>query len=398
MRLVVSLTAAAALAAVLAPGALAFRFTDEARLVPVGVVGQAYSHQLSMSGGCLRVTIAIGPGSLPPGLHLSGGPSDETQNSWRIEGTPTAAGEFPFWIVARSLWPECMGDSTEEDWVIRVSGSGGGSTPPVTPPAPTPAPSLAIQQSSVPGADTGAAYSTRFTASGGGSQTWSVVGGVLPVGIQLAGDGTLSGRATIAGDYTFTVRVQSGSGASQKTFTIAVREGVTASIQATKQAEQGVALTLRPAFAGGVAPHAWSLASGSLPAGLSLDAATGALTGTPTEAGTYALALKVADRDGRSATVQTQLVVNAPIALATRSLPLYVRGVRTSFQLATEGGVGKKRFQIASGRLPVGLRLQVNGLLVGTPRALGRFRVVVRVTDGYKVTATRAYTLLVRRS
>jgi hypothetical protein len=395
MRLVVSLTAAAAFAAVLAPGALAFRFTDEARAVPVMVVGQTYSHQLSMAGGCLRVAISIGPGSLPPGLRLAGAPSDETQNSWRIEGTPTQAGEFPFWIVARSLWPECMGDSTEEDWVIRVTGSGGAPPPPNPPPAP--APSLAIQQSAVPGADTGAAYSTRLTASGGGSQSWSVVGGVLPVGIQLAGDGTLSGRATIAGDYTFTVRVQAGGGAAQKTFTIAVREGVTASIQATKQAEQGVALKLRPAFAGGLAPHTWSLASGLLPAGVSLDAATGALTGTPTQAGTYALALKVTDRDGRSATVQTQLVVNPPIALATRSLPLHVRGVRTSFQLATEGGVGKKRFQIASGRLPVGLRLQVNGVLVGTPRALGRFRVVVRVTDGYKVTATRAYTLLVRR-
>jgi Putative Ig domain len=397
MRLVVSFIAAAAFAAVLAPGALAFRFTDEARAVPVGVVGQPYSHQLSMAGGCLRVATSIGPGSLPPGLHLAGAPSDETQNSWRIEGTPTQAGEFPFWIVARSLWPECMGDSTEEDWVIRVTGSGGGSTPSVTPPAPAPSPSLAIQQTSVPGADTGAAYATRFTASGGGSQSWSVVGGVLPVGIQLAGDGTLSGRATIAGDYTFTVRVQAGGGAAQKTFTIAVREGVTASIQATKQAEQGVALALRPAFAGGLAPHTWSLASGSLPAGVTLDAATGALSGTPTQAGTYELALKVADRDGRSATVQTQLVVNAPIALVTRALPLYVRAVRTSFQLETEGGVGKKRFQIVSGRLPVGLRLQVNGVLVGTPRALGRFRVVVRVTDGYKVTATRAYTLLVRR-
>ena len=66
MRLVVSLTAAAALAAVLAPGALAFRFTDEARLVPVGVVGQPYSHQLSMAGGCRLVTMRIGPGSLPP--------------------------------------------------------------------------------------------------------------------------------------------------------------------------------------------------------------------------------------------------------------------------------------------------------------------------------------------
>ena len=135
-----------------------------------------------------------------------------------------------------------------------------------------------------------------------------------------------------------------------------MREGVTASIQATKQAEQGVALALRPAYAGGIAPHRWSLASGSLPVGVSLDAATGALAGTPTQAGTYALALNGAYPHGRSATVQTQVVVTR----RSRSRPVRCRSTCAACaprsSLLTEGGVGKKRFQVVSGRLPVGLR------------------------------------------
>ena len=67
----------------------------------------------------------------------------------------------------------------------------------------------------------------------------------------------------------------------------------------------GVPLTFRPAVGGGIAPHAWALVAGTLPAGMSLDTATGALTGTPQAAGAFPLSLKVSDRDGRSATVQT---------------------------------------------------------------------------------------------
>lgn len=129
---------------------------------------------------------------------------------------------------------------------------------------------------------------------------------------------------------------------------------------------------------------------------MSLDTATGALTGTPRAAGAFPLSLKVADRDGRSATVQTQLLVNERLSFATRSLPGYRRGVWSSVPVELRGGAGKKRFKVVAGRLPVGLRLNVNGTLVGTPCALGRFRVVVSATYGYKVTATRALALVVR--
>src|ERR1700739_2603743 len=53
---------------------------------------------------------------------------------------------------------------------------------------------------------------------------------------------------------------------------------------------------------GGTAPYHWSISSGALPAGLSLGASTGQITGTPTQAGTASFTVQVSDS---STTVQT---------------------------------------------------------------------------------------------
>jgi hypothetical protein len=54
---------------------------------------------------------------------------------------------------------------------------------------------------------------------------------------------------------------------------------------------------------GATPPYTWSIASGSLPAGLSLDSATGAITGTPTAAGTANFTVQVEDSGSSPQTV-----------------------------------------------------------------------------------------------
>ena len=55
------------------------------------------------------------------------------------------------------------------------------------------------------------------------------------------------------------------------------------------------------AVTGGVAPYTFTLHSGSLPPGLSLHPSTGALTGTPTAAGSFSFVIKVVDLNGQVA-------------------------------------------------------------------------------------------------
>jgi hypothetical protein len=61
--------------------------------------------------------------------------------------------------------------------------------------------------------------------------------------------------------------------------------------------------------AGGTAPFAWSISSGALPSGLSIDANTGAISGTPTALGPYDFTIRLTD-------------ASAPVQAVTRSMSI----------------------------------------------------------------------------
>jgi hypothetical protein len=156
---------------------------------------------------------------------------------------------------------------------------------------------------------------------------------------------------------------------------------------------------------GGVPPLKWTIASGSLPAGLSLAASTGDtvnITGTPTMGGNSNFTIAVTDATGASNTSGPLNIVVSTLAFTTTS-PLTPGTVGTPYsqQFAASGGMSPYTFAVASGStLPAGLTLDpTTGILSGTPTtaAAGNDSFGVTVTDSEATPAsiTETFTLVI---
>ena len=165
----------------------------------------------------------------------------------------------------------------------------------------------------------------------------------------------------------------------------------------------GVAYSATLAATGGVTPYVWSIVSGSLPAGLSLNASTGMISGTPTSAGTSNFTVQVTDAQNPadSDTQALSLTINspAPLNITTTSLPDARRGRSYSQTLQATGGVKPYTWSLAAGTLPPGLSLNAaTGVISGTPTTRGTWSFTVRVQDSQAPAAsdTQALSLQVR--
>ncbi len=79
----------------------------------------------------------------------------------------------------------------------------------------------------------------------------------------------------------------------------------------TGTAQVGIAYASALTASGGVAPYTFSITSGALPPGLTLNTSTGAITGTPTTAGIYNFTAQVVDLKGNTATGSFSITVTS---------------------------------------------------------------------------------------
>ena len=132
--------------------------------------------------------------------------------------------------------------------------------------------------------------------------TGAISSGTATYGTSALSVGSHSITAVYGGDSNY-----NGSTSSVLTQTInAVPQVTTTSLPAGKA---GTSYSATLAATAGTTPYTWSISSGSLPAGLSLNASTGAITGAPTAAGTTNFTVQVTDADSITATQPLSIVI-----------------------------------------------------------------------------------------
>ncbi|VVE90823.1 putative Ig domain-containing protein [Pandoraea bronchicola] len=343
-------------------------------------VGAAYSQTVSASGGSAPYSYAVTSGALPAGLTLSSGGS--------LSGTPTAGGTFNFTITATD-----------------ANSYTGARTYSLTVGIPT----IVVSPTTLPGATIATAYSQTITASGGTAPYGYVItSGSLPAGMALTTGGVLSGTPTAGGIFNFTVSAKDSSAgtgspyAGSRAYTLTVASP-TMTITPASGALNGVAGTAYSrnfSASGGVGPYTYALAvsAGTMPTGLSWNAGTATLSGTPTTAGTVNFTVTATDSStgsGPYAVIGTYaLTVSAPtIAVAPATLPSPAIATAYSQTVSASNGNAPYTYAITAGALPAGLALSSSGVLSGTPTASGTFSFTVTATDANGFAASRAYSV-----
>lgn len=248
--------------------------------------GVAYSANLSVSGGTGPYTYSVVGGSLPNGLTVSNG---------KISGTPTTAGSFTFTIKATDK----NGNSDTTTCKIIV----------VAPPV-----DLKCGTCGANKAYKGNSYSATLAVSGGSpGYSFNVSSGSLPPGLSLSNStGKITGTPTSTGTFTFTTKVTDAKGKTDTatcTITVIAPVDLGCGSCGADKARKNKSYSASPAVKGGTGSYSYSLQSGQLPSGLTLNTSTGRISGTPSKSGTFTFTIKATDGGGDSDNATCTIVV-----------------------------------------------------------------------------------------
>ncbi|WP_294383702.1 GEVED domain-containing protein, partial [Prosthecobacter sp.] len=224
--------------------------------LPVAYMGNAYSQSITASGGTAPYSYAVSSGTLPAGLSLS--------TSGVLSGTPTTSNGAGANVTIRST--DVYGCQISRSYSVIVC------------------PAITVNPAIAADATVGSSYSQTVSGSGGASPyTFDVVSGALPSWASLnPTTGVISGTPNSTTSATFTVRATDANGCQgTRGFTIAPTcPTVTVNPSTLPNGVAGFAYNQTVSGSGGTAPYTFAVTSGALPAGLSLNTSTGAITGT----------------------------------------------------------------------------------------------------------------------
>ncbi|MET7593239.1 cadherin repeat domain-containing protein, partial [Streptomyces sp. NPDC005529] len=246
-------------------------------------------------------------------------------------------------------------------------------------------------------AATAAAAAATETASPAAAQT-------TPDWVTLTTDGTLTAAPpadTTPGHYTINITAtDNATPPADATTTLDINVGpqnsVFISTNNLPPGSTGTPYNQTLTAEGGTPPYTWTITDGALPDGLALDATTGTITGTPTQATDATFTAHITDQStpAQTNTAGLEIIVTTPPTITTKTLPDATTDTPYNQTLTAEGGTPPYTWTITNGTLPDGLALDATtGIITGTPTTPGTTTLTLTLTDNTNQTTTHDYTL-----
>jgi len=322
---------------------------------------------------------SIVAGTLPNGLSMN-------PDTGEITGTPTQSGSFPITVRLTDV----DGEYSQQVQNISVG------VPPVITTSPLTHKLYVGVAGSIP--------SSATAGSGAiGSSAWTATG--LPNGMSIdPATGEITGTPSLAGTFSVIEKVTDANGlfdVETITVNVVAKPAITTVTPLPKLALGVLATPIAQTKTAGTAAipatGAWSITSGTLPAGLTLNPDTGAISGTPSVAGNFPITLKLTDEAGEFVTKDEVVAVIAPPTITTTPLTRSVN-LNAPASIANTVTIGSADINVFNGwsatGLPLGLGINgITGLISGTPTTLGTFQVTVRAEDLNGLSDTEVLTI-----
>lgn len=313
-------------------------------------LGQSYSASVTASG-FPAPTYSLASGSLPAGLTLN-------SSTGAITGTPNTMANYNFAIRATNVFAP--------SGVTLVTASASVTAAPIyTDSAVNPRGSL------------GVAYSSEVLATGSPAPTYSITSGSLPNGLELnSATGQITGTPTSTGDFSFVVTATNTYGSSS-TNTLSIQIGVGPAVSIDQMPQRGfvsVPISISTTSSGFPTPT-FTLNSGTLPPGVTLNAQTGTLSGSPTTAGSYTFTLLATNWVGTSVSLAYSITIHAAPSITNAASINQTINLGDAYSEAlTVSGPWSLGYRINSGSLPEGITLDAaTGTISGVAESFGRF-------------------------
>ncbi|MFM4808404.1 putative Ig domain-containing protein [Aeromonas hydrophila] len=278
-----------------------------------GSVGMAYSQTITATGGSAPYTYAITAGSLPAGLSLN-------TSSGMISGTPSASGTFNLTVTAT----DANSASGFQAYSLVING-------------------LAPVAGAVSATVAANSSANSITLNITGTATSVAVASTASNGIATASGTSITYTPTagFSGPDSFTYTATNASGTSSPaTVTITVSTpSITLNPGTLSNGSVGTAYSQTITASGGSAPYSYAITAGALPEGLSLNAASGLISGTPSTAGTTELSITVTDAHGATSLQNFSITISAMEISVPASSQTLAAGQSATVDL-TQGATG----------------------------------------------------------